>query len=406
MPAFRYEAVDAAGATRKGVVNADNPRSARADLRTQGLTPLAVDAIAAQLDAAGVAKSRGFGERLSTVELALFTRQLASLLEAGLPLEQAFTALLEQAERPYVRDLVASIRSEVMGGASFSDALSRHPRDFAEIYRALVASGEQIGQLARVLSRLADYIERSNALVQKVRLAFIYPGIVTVVAFAIVIFLLTYVVPQIVSVFANTKQKLPLLTTMMLAVSNFTRAYGIYVAIIAIGAFFAWRRALKNPVLKRRFHSWLLTAPVYGKFERSMNTARFASTLAITTGSGVPILRALETSRDTLSNVAMKELVEEASASVREGVSLARALSAQRHFPPMLVHMIRAGEITGELPAMLDRAASAQQADLERRALTIAGLLEPALILAMGVVVLLIVLAVLMPIIEINQLVH
>jgi general secretion pathway protein F len=406
MPAFRYEAVDAGGATRKGVVNADNARSARADLRSQGLTPLAVDAIAAQVDAAGVAKSRGFGERLSQVELALFTRQLASLLEAGLPLEQAFTALLEQAERAYVRDLVASIRSEVMGGASFSDALSRHPRDFADIYRALVASGEQIGQLARVLSRLADYIERSNALTQKVKLAFIYPAIVTVVAFAIVIFLLTYVVPQIVSVFANTKQKLPILTVMMLGVSNFVRAYGIYVAILLIGAFMAWRRALKNPDLKRRFHSWLLTAPIYGKFERSMNTARFASTLAITTGSGVPILRALDTSRDTLSNVAMKELVEEASASVREGVGLARALSAQKHFPPMLIHMIRAGEITGELPAMLERAASSQQADLERRALTIAGLLEPALILAMGVVVLLIVLAVLMPIIEINQLVR
>ncbi|MDB5932910.1 MAG: gspF [Massilia sp.] len=406
MPAFRYEAVDAGGATRKGVVNADNPRSARADLRSQGLTPLTVDAIAAQLDAAGVAKSRGFGERLSQVELALFTRQLASLLEAGLPLEQAFTALLEQAERPYVRDLVASIRSEVMGGASFSDALSRHPRDFADIYRALVASGEQIGQLERVLSRLADYIERSNALIAKVRLAFIYPAIVTVVAFAIVIFLLTYVVPQIVSVFANTKQKLPLLTVMMLAVSNFVRAYGIYVAIIVIGAFMAWRRALKNPDLKRRFHSWLLDAPVYGKFERSMNTARFASTLAITTGSGVPILRALDTSRDTLSNVAMKELVEQASASVREGVSLARALSTQKYFPPMLIHMIRAGEITGELPSMLERAASAQQADLERRALTIAGLLEPVLILVMGVVVLLIVLAVLMPIIEINQLVR
>ena len=406
MPAFRYEAADAAGAIRKGVVNADSARSARADLRSQGLTPLAVEPIADQLDAAGVAKRRGFGEKLSAVELALFTRQLASLLEAGLPLEQAFTALLEQAERAYVRDLVASIRSEVMGGAAFSDALSRHPRDFAEIYRALVASGEQIGQLSRVLSRLADYIERSNALVQKVRLAFIYPGIVTVVAFAIVIFLLTYVVPQIVSVFANTKQKLPLLTMIMLAVSDFTRAYGIYVALLLVGAFFAWRRALKNPDLKRRFHTWLLTAPVYGKFERSMNTARFASTLAITTGSGVPILRALDTSRDTLSNVAMKALVEEASASVREGVSLARALSAQKHFPPMLVHMIRAGEITGELPAMLERAASAQQADLERRALTIAGLLEPVLILAMGVVVLLIVLAVLMPIIEINQLVR
>lgn len=406
MPAFRYEAVDAGGATRKGVLNADSARSARADLRTQGLLPLKVDAIGAQVDAAGVARNRGFGERLSTTELALFTRQLASLLEAGLPLEQAFTALLEQAERPYVRDLIASIRSEVMGGAALSDVLSRHPRDFAEIYRALVASGEQIGHLARVLSRLADYIERRNALVQKVKLAFTYPAIVTVVAFSIVIFLLTYVVPQIVSVFANTKQKLPFLTIVMLAVSDFVRHYGVLVAVLLVGAWFAWRRALENPVLKRRWHTWLLTAPLYGKFERSLNTARFASTLAITTGSGVPILRALQTSRDTLSNVAMRELVDEASDNVREGVSLARALSAQQHFPPMLIHMIRAGELTGELPAMLDRAASAQEQDLERRTLTIAGLLEPALILAMGVVVLLIVLAVLMPIIEINQLVR
>ncbi|WP_426207638.1 type II secretion system inner membrane protein GspF [Massilia sp. TWP1-3-3] len=406
MPAFRYEAVDNAGATHKGVVNSDSARAARADLRVQGLTPLAVEAIAAQVDEQGVAKRRGFGERLSQNELALFTRQLASLLEAGLPLEQAFTALLEQAERPYVRDLIASIRAEVIGGASFSDALSRYPRDFAEIFRALVASGEQIGHLARVLTRLADYIERRNALVQKVKLAFTYPAIVTVVAFAIVIFLLTYVVPQIVSVFTNTKQKLPLLTMIMLGVSNFVRAYGIVMGIAIVGAFVAWRRALRNPALKRRYHTWLLTAPIYGKFERSLNTARFASTLAITTGSGVPILRALDTSRDTLSNVAMRELVEQASASVREGVSLARALSAQKHFPPMLIHMIRAGEITGELPAMLERAANSQQQDLERRTLTIAGLLEPVLILAMGVVVLLIVLAVLMPIIEINQLVR
>jgi general secretion pathway protein F len=406
VPAFRYEAVDLGGATKKGVVNADSPRAARADLRVQGLTPLNVEAITAQVDAAGVTRSRGFGERLSQVELALFTRQLASLLEAGLPLEQAFTALLEQAEKPYLRDLIASIRAEVIGGIAFSDALSHHPRDFDPIFRGLVSSGEQIGQLARVLSRLADYIERRNALVQKVRLAFTYPAIVTVVAFAIVIFLLTYVVPQIVSVFANTKQKLPLLTVMMLGVSNFMRDYGIVLGLALIAAWFGWRRALQNPALKRRWHTWLLTAPVYGKFERSLNTARFASTLAITTGSGVPILRALDTSRETLSNVAMRELVEQATASVREGVSLARALSAQKHFPPMLVHMIRAGEITGELPAMLERAANSQQADLERRTLTIAGLLEPVLILAMGLVVLLIVLAVLMPIIEINQLVR
>ena len=406
MPAFRYEAVYEDGKTKKGVLNADSARAARADLRSQGLTPITVGAIASQVDESGQTKARRFGDKLSTNELSLFTRQLASLLEASLPLEQAFSALLEQAERTYLRDLIASIRSEVMGGASLSDALSHHPRDFADIYRALVASGEQIGQLAKVLSRLADYIERRNALVQKVKLAFTYPAIVTVVAFAIVIFLLTYVVPQIVSVFANTKQKLPLLTILMLAVSDFVRNYGWIVLLVVVALGFAWRTALKNADIKLRWHTWLLTAPLYGKFERSLNTARFASTLAITTGSGVPILRALQTSRDTLSNIAMRQQVEEAANSVREGVGLARALSAHKHFPPMLIHMIRAGEITGELPAMLERASNAQEQDLERRALTIAGLLEPALILAMGVVVLLIVLAVLMPIIEINQLVR
>lgn len=406
MPAFRYEAVDAIGTTEKGVVNADSARAVKSDLRRRGLTPIAVEAIAAQVDASGQTRRRAFGDRLSTPELALFTRLLASLLAASLPLEQAFSALLEQAERPYVRDLVASIRSEVMSGASLSDALARHPRDFADIYRALVASGEQIGQLSRVLTRLAEYLERRNALVQKVRLAFTYPAIVTVVAFLIVIFLLTYVVPQIVSVFASTKQKLPLLTALMLAVSAFVRNYGWMVLVVIAVLSFSWRAALKKAAIKRRWHMWLLTAPLYGKFERSLNTARFASTLAITTGSGVPILRALQTSRDTLSNVAMREQVEEATTRVREGVSLARALAAHKHFPPILIHMIRAGEVTGELPAMLDRASSIQEQDLERRALTIAVLLEPALILSMGVVVLLIVLAVLMPIIEINQLVR
>jgi general secretion pathway protein F len=406
VPAFRYEAVDAAGAVKNGVVNADSPRAARADLRTQGLVPISVEQITTQLDEAGHVRRGIFRDRLSTTELALFTRQLASLLEASLPLEQAFSALLEQAERPYVRDLIASIRSEVMGGASLSDALARHPRDFADIYRALVASGEQIGQLARVLSRLADYIERRNALIQKVKLAFTYPAIVTVVAFLIVIFLLTYVVPQIVSVFVNTKQKLPFLTIVMLGISDFVRHYGWIVLLAFIGLGYTWHRMLMNPLIKMRWHIWLLTAPLYGRFERSLNTARFASTLAITTGSGVPILRALQTSRDTLTNVAMRAQVEEAANSVREGVSLARALSVHKHFPPLLIHMIRAGEVTGELPAMLERASSSQEQDLERRTMTIAGLLEPALILAMGVVVLLIVLAVLMPIIEINQLVR
>ena len=404
MAAFRYEAVDALGATKKGVVDADSARAARSELRGQGLTPIAVDSI--RQEGAGRGGLRAFGDKLSTPELALFTRQLASLLEASLPLEQAFSALLEQAERPYVRDLTASIRSEVTGGASLSAALSRHPRDFTDMYRALVASGEQIGQLSRVLSRLADYLERRNALVQKVRMAFAYPAIVTVVAACIVIFLLTYVVPQIVSVFASTKQKLPLLTVIMLSISNFVRHYGWVVVLLLVALSFIWRAALKVPAIKLRWHTWLLTAPMYGRFERSLNTARFASTLAITTGSGVPILQALQASRDTLSNMALRAEVEEATMRVREGASLARALSAHKHFPPVLVHMIRAGEATGELAGMLERACNVQEQDLERRALTIAGLLEPGLILAMGVMVLLIVLAVLMPIIEINQLVR
>ncbi len=404
MPAFRYEAIETNGQTKTGVVNADSARAARSELRAQGFTPIFVEQIASEEKQKG--RKVLFADHLSSVELSLFTRQLASLLEAGLPLEQSFSALLEQAERTYVRDLIASIRAEVMAGRSLSDVLSQHPRDFADIYTALVASGEQIGQLAKVLSRLADYIERRNALVQKVRLAFTYPVIVSVVAFAIVIFLLAYVVPQIVSVFANTRQKLPLLTVLMLAVSDFVRAWGILVAIIVAAMAWLWRQALKSPLIKHRWHSWLLTAPLYGKFERSLNTSRFASTLAITTGSGVPILQALQTSRDTLSNVAMRGQVEIATASVREGVGLARALSEHQYFPPMLIHMIRAGELTGELPAMLERASDAQQQDLERRALTMAGLLEPVLILVMGVVVLLIVLAVLMPIIEINQLVR
>ena len=405
MPAFRYEAVNATGDTSKGVLRADSPRAARSDLRARGLVPLALELIGSDA-ASGERRAFRFGDKLSNVELALFTRQLAALLGSNLPMEQAFDALTEQAERPYLRELIAAIRADLMGGASLSDALSNHPKDFADIYRALVSSGEQTGQLAKVLSRLADYLENRNSLVQKLRLAFTYPAIVTVVAFLIVIFLLTYVVPQIVSVFASTKQQLPLLTTIMLALSGFVRQWGWLVALIVIFSWIMWQRSLRDPDRKMRWHRWLLRAPMIGRFQRSLNTSRFASTLAITTSAGVPILRALHTSRDTLSNMAMRQQVDEATNAVREGVSLARALGEQQHFPPMLIHMIRAGEATGELPSMLERAAQMQAQDLERRALTIAGLLEPMLILTMGVVVLLIVLAVLMPIIEINQLVR
>lgn len=409
MPVFLYEAVDQAGVILQGTVIADNPRAARADLRSRGLLTVFLETSDSHKENAKLKKIlffELFEEKLSSTELSLFTRQLASLLEASLPLERALFALQEQAERPYVKNLIATIRSEVMGGTSLSGALAQYKADFSDIYRALVAAGEQIGQLAGVLVRLADHRERRAALAQKMHLAFTYPAIVTVVALAIVIFLLTYVVPQIVAVFLHSKQQLPLLTIVMLAISNFIRYWGWLLLLVILSSVMIWRHLLKNKTFKIRWHTWLLTAPFYGAFERSVNTARFASTLSITTNSGVPILRALQISQDTLSNLAMRQFIAQATSRVREGASLAHALASYKQFPPLLIHMIRAGEVTGELPAMLKRVAIAQEQELERRAMTIASLLEPALILGMGFVVLLIVLAVLMPIIEINQLVR
>jgi len=403
MPAFRYEAADAAGKTDKGVIEADSARQARTVLRARGLTPLVVDALGAQATKRG---GSSFGKRLSAQENALVTRQLASLLVAGLPLDEALAALADQAERAYVGELLAAIRAEVVGGSSLSVALAQHPKDFPDIYRALVSAGEHSGNLGLVLSRLADYIESRNALTSKIKLAFTYPAIVTVVAFAIVIFLLSYVVPQVVSVFANTKQKLPTLTIIMLWLSDFVRNWGWLAAIVLVVIGALIRNLLKQPALRLSWHKWLLTAPLFGKLVRGYNTARFASTLAILTSAGVPILRGLQAAGETLNNVALKTNVEDASTRVREGTSLARALAAQNQFPPVLVHLIRSGEATGNLPAMLERAAQGEAQELERRTLFLTGLLEPALILTMGVVVLLIVLAVLMPIIEINQLVH
>ncbi|KMW47131.1 type II secretion system inner membrane protein GspF [Ralstonia insidiosa] len=403
MPAFRYEAADAAGKTDKGVIEADSARQARTVLRARGLTPLVVDALGAQATKRG---GSSFGKRLSAQENALVTRQLASLLVAGLPLDEALAALADQAERAYVGELLAAIRAEVVGGSSLSVALAQHPKDFPDIYRALVSAGEHSGNLGLVLTRLADYIESRNALTSKIKLAFTYPAIVTVVAFAIVIFLLSYVVPQVVSVFANTKQKLPTLTIIMLWLSDFVRNWGWLAAIVLVVLGLLIRNLLKQPALRLSWHKWLLTAPLFGKLVRGYNTARFASTLAILTSAGVPILRGLQAAGETLNNVALKTNVEDASTRVREGTSLARALAAQNQFPPVLVHLIRSGEATGNLPAMLERAAQGEAQELERRTLFLTGLLEPALILTMGVVVLLIVLAVLMPIIEINQLVH
>ncbi|AJK44587.1 type II secretion system inner membrane protein GspF [Burkholderia plantarii] len=405
MPAFRFEAIDAGGRAQKGVIEADSARAARGQLRGQGLTPLVVEPAAHR--SRGERKQRlSIGRKLSQREQAILTRQLASLLTAGLPLGEALAVLTEQSERDYIRELMAAIRAEVLGGHSLASALAEHPRDFPEIYRALVAAGEHTGKLGIVLSRLADYIEQRNALKQKIVLAFTYPGIVTLIALGIVTFLLSYVVPQVVNVFASTKQQLPFLTIVMMVLSAFVRHWWWAILLgVALGAWLV-KATLSRPGPRLAFDRWLLGAPLAGKLVRGYNTVRFASTLAILTAAGVPILRALQAAGETLSNRAMSVNIDDAIVRVREGTSLSRALNHVKSFPPVLVHLIRSGEATGDVTTMLDRAAEGEARELERRTMFMTSLLEPLLILAMGGIVLVIVLAVMLPIIELNNMVQ
>jgi general secretion pathway protein F len=410
--AFRYAAADDAGKEQSGLIEADSARLARQMLRSRGLVPLAVEPVLAEGQKSALQLS--LGRRLSQTELAVLTRQLASLLGAQLPVADALTVMVEQSEKQAIRELMAAIRTDVLAGSSLSAALARHRRQFPGIYRALIAAGEESGKLGAVLGSLADYVEERARLQQKITLAFVYPAIVTVVALAVVIGLLTYVVPQVVQVFAHTRQALPWLTRALIATSDFVRGYGWIVAVLAAVAAVAVHRLLKVEAIRLRWHQRLLRMPVVGVLSRSLNTARFASTLSILAGSGVPMLRALQAAGETVSNQAMRARVMEATQRVREGYSLARALraghdeerqpGAARLFPPVLIHLIASGEATGKLPEMLGRAADIHAREAERRALFFTSLLEPVLILTMGVVVMLIVLAVLLPIIEINQL--
>jgi general secretion pathway protein F len=412
MAAFRYAAADTAGKESSGVLEADSARAARQMLRGRGLVPLTVEPVLSEAQRTGATMS--LGRRLSQTELAVITRQLASLLGAQLPVSDALTVMVEQSEKQGVRELMAAIRTDVLSGTSLSKSLARHPRQFPDIYRALIAAGEESGKLGVVLASLADYIEERARLSQKITLAFVYPAIVTLVALLVVVGLLTYVVPQVVQVFANTKQALPFLTVALIAISDFVRNWGWLVAVLGVIAFFLVQRALKIDAIKLRWHKKILTLPVMGVLSRSLNTARFSSTLSILVGSGVPMLRSLQAAGETLTNVAMRLRVMDATQRVREGFSLARALRADAEdknkagqiklFPPVLIHLIASGEATGKLPEMLGRAADIHSREAERRAMFFTSLLEPILILTMGVVVMLIVLAVLLPIIEINQL--
>ena len=400
MPAYRFEALDAAGKTSTGLLEADNAKAARAQLRSQSLVPLDVSQVAADARGTGGLKFRRrvFG----TTGLAVWTRQLAGLVGSGLPLERALTALGDEAEDQRQRELVAHLRSEVNAGSPFARALARAPRDFDDVYRARVAAGEQSGALGGVLERLADDLEERQALRAKLIGATLYPVIVSLIAIVIVIFLVTYVVPQVASVFASSKRALPFLTVAMLSISAFLRGWGWLIALLlaAGGALLGW--LLKNEAFRERFDAAWLELPLIGRLARGYNAARFAGTLAMLAGAGVPILKALQAAAETLSNRAMRVDAMDALVQVREGAPLASALAGKKRFPGLLAMFSRLGEQTGRLPQMLDRAAKQLGAEVQRRALQLATILEPLLIVAMGGVVMLIVLAVLLPIIQLN----
>lgn len=401
MPAYKFEALNAAGKTSTGLLEADNMKAARAQLRAQSLVPLDVTQVAS----AGTQATGGLKltrKVFNSTGLAVWTRQLAGLVGSGLPLERALTALSEEAEDQRQRELVAHLRSEVNAGSPFARALASAPREFDDVYRAVVAAGEQSGALGTVLERLADDLEERQALQAKLIGATLYPAIVSLIAVVIVIFLVTYVVPQVASVFTNSKRALPGLTVAMLALSAFIRNYGWLLLLGIIAAVVALRLMLRNEVFREQFDASWLNLPLIGKLARGYNAARFSGTLAMLAGAGVPILKALQAAAETLSNRAMRADAMDALVQVREGAPLASALAGKKRFPGLLSMFARLGEQTGQLPQMLDRAARQTGMEVQRRAMAIATILEPLLIVAMGGIVMLIVLAVLLPIIQLN----
>jgi general secretion pathway protein F len=400
MPAFSYQALDAAGKNRRGVMQGDTARAVRASLRDQGLNPLEVTPVAEARRDVGL-----FRSGLNGAQRALLTRQLATLLKAGLPVDEALAALAEQNDDERVRTLVVSLRAKVMEGSSLAAGLAESPESFPEIYRASVAAGEQSGKLEQVLARLADYSEARDALNQKVWAALAYPLLLTLVAVAVVTGLLAYVVPQIVGVFTQMHQVLPLPTRALLALSGFVKTWGwlLLIALIVLGV--GGRVALRAEDVRYRWHAFLLRLPLVGGLIRAANTARCTRTLALLTASAVPLLDALQIGAQVMPNLPMRAAVKRAALKVREGGSFSRALSESGYFPPVALRLIASGERAGELERMLDEAANQQQRELDRWMTTLTSILGPLVILVVGAMVLFIVLAILLPIFDMNQMV-
>jgi general secretion pathway protein F len=405
MGAFEYTAVDAGGKERKGVLEGDTARQVRQLLRDRALLPLQVTEVA-QREAKRQTRGFSFRRGIAAMDLALVTRQLATLVQSGLPLEEALLAIGEQNEKPRLKSILLGVRSRVMEGHTLADGLTDFPQAFPEIFRATVAAGEQSGHLDAVLERLADYTEGRQVLRQKLANALVYPIILTLLALFIVSGLLVYVVPKVVGVFENTGAELPLLTQILIGTSDFLRANGIYVLILIAAATFVARRALRSEGTRRRWHGFLLRVPLVGRLTRGVNTARFTRTFSILAGSGVPVLESLRIAGAVVTNLPMRDAVSEAALRVREGAPIGKSLAASKVFPPMTIHLVSSGEASGQLETMLGRAATNQEREMDGLIAALLAIMEPALIITMGVVVLIIVIAILLPIFELNELVR
>jgi general secretion pathway protein F len=402
MPAFEYTALDARGREKRGVLEGDAPRAVRAELRDRGLTPLDVREIT---DRGGSRRLFPLERGMSVTDLSLFTRQLATLSRAGLPMEEALKAVAEQTENTRPQRIILGVCSQVMEGRNLAAALSSFPASFNQLFRATVAAGEQSGRLDEILEGLADYVEDQQVMRQKVLGALLYPAFLSLVAVAIVIALLATVVPDLVQVFESIDAELPLLTRALIALSDFLRAWGWLLAVVLAAGVIGAAYALRRVDIRREVQKRLLRLPVLGRFIRGVNTARFTRTLSILTRSGVPALEAMSIGADVISNLPMREAVNRAAAKVREGEAIHRALGTERLFPPITLHMIANGDLSGELETMLARAAEYQEREVETLRQGVMGIIGPAVILIMGGLVLLIVLAILLPVFDLNQLV-
>ena len=405
MGAFEYVALDTSGKERKGLIEGDTAKHVRQLLRDKQLLPIEI-LEAAQREQKQNRSRRPFMRRgLSSLDLALLTRQLATLLRSGLPLEETLQAVAEQTEKARVQRIILGVRSKVVEGHPLADGLRDFPQAFPEIYRATVSAGEQSGKLDSVLERLADYTESRQVMGQQVSHALVYPIVLLVLSFAIVSFLLAYVVPQVVAVFESGHQELPLATRILIGASDLVRHYWVYGVIVIAGALWGFSRWVKRPEARLKVDRLLLRLPLAGKLIRGVNTARFSRTFSILTASAVPVLEALRISAEVVINMPMRNAVEEAALRVREGAPIGKSLAARKLFPPMMIHLIASGESSGELEKMLERAASNQEREMDGLLSTLTNLLGPMMVVFMGAVVMFIVIALLLPIFQLNDLV-